>query len=425
MRNLKVYLEFEGSFMHVGNIVGNSHVDACFQYSRKYLELPDCRPISISLPLSDEIYSAEKTRTFFEGLLPEGFSRKAVANWIKSDENDYISILSVLGRECIGAIKIVENEKNEEEDGYEPLSSVQVRELAAEGTGRSTQILMETHISLAGASGKVGLYHDGNNDKWYLPKGNAPSTHIVKQSHVRFSKMVLNELMCIHTAGELGIDVPESFIINTGMGYDSEILYATTRYDRVFKGKETGTGLKVPNRLHQEDFAQALSIPADEKYERTNNGYLGKMFELVRQNCSDPILEQNKLWRLICFNFLIGNTDCHIKNYSLLYGENLKQISLAPAYDIVCTGIYNMTDEMSFFIGDELNIKRMNRQVFAKASDETGMTEKLSMKIFDEVAEGFEKALQKTSEALAASGFEEAKGFAQRIIENSGYRNIN
>ena len=424
MKNLKVYLELEGSFRHVGNIVGNSYIDSCFQYSKKYLETPDCRPISISLPLSDEIYLPEKTRTFFEGLLPEGFSRKAVADWIRTDENDYISILSVLGRECIGAIKIVLNENNDEDDGYEPLSPIQVRELAAEGASRSTRILMETHLSLAGASGKVGLYHDGDNDKWYLPKGNAPSTHIVKQSHVRFSKMVLNEQMCMRTAGELGIDVPESFIINTGMGYDSEILYATKRYDRVFKGKETGSGLKIPNRLHQEDFGQALSIPADEKYERTNKGYLSKMFELVRQNCTDPITEQSKLWKLICFNFMVGNTDCHIKNYSLLYGENLKQISLAPAYDIVCTGVYNMTDEMSFFIGDELNIKRMNRQVFANAAGETGMTEKLAMKIFDEVAGSFENALHKTSEALAATGFEEAKGLSERILENGGYRNL-
>ena len=424
MKNLKVYLEFEGSFRQVGNIVGNSYADSCFQYSRKYLEMPDCRPISISLPLSDEIYSPEKTRTFFEGLLPEGFSRKAVANWVRADENDYISILSVLGRECIGAIKIVEKENNEDEDGYEPLSLFQVKELAAEGASRSTQILMETHLSLAGASGKVGLYHDGDNDKWYLPKGNAPSTHIVKQSHIRFSKMVLNEQMCMRTAGKLGIDVPDSFIINTGMGYDSEILYATKRYDRVFKGKETGSGLRIPDRLHQEDFAQALSIPADEKYERTNKGYLRKMFELVRQNCSDPISEQNKLWRLICFNYLVGNTDCHIKNYSLLYGGNLKQISLAPAYDIVCTGIYNMTDEMSFFVGDELNIKRMNRRTFENASEETGMTERLAMKIFDEVSECFENALQKTADELAGIGFGEAKGFAQRILENGGYRNI-
>ena len=425
MRNLGVYLEINGNFCHVGIIVGNSSSDACFRYSKTYLESADSHPISISLPFSVENFSPERTRNFFEGLLPEGFSRKAMADWIKADENDYLSILAVLGRECIGAIKIVENGNKEEEDGYELLSMDKVKELAAEGASRSTKILVETHLSLAGASGKVGLYYDKPSGAWYLPKGNAPSTHIVKQSHVRFSKMVLNEQMCMLTAKELGIDVPESFIVNTGTGEDAEILYATRRYDRVFTGKRQNGRLEVPCRLHQEDFSQALGIPASEKYERTNSGYLRRMFELIRRNCADPIVVQNKLWRLICFNFLIGNTDCHIKNYSLLHGENLGQISLAPAYDIVCTGIYNMTDEMSFFIGGELSIKRMNRQIFARASEEIGLTEKLSLKIFDEVADGFENALQKTSEALKSTGFGEAKDFAQRIIENSGYRNIN
>ena len=424
MRNLGVYLEINGSFCHVGNIVGNSSADACFQYSKAYLESSDSHPISISLPLSGEIFTPDRTKTFFEGLLPEGFSRRAVADWIKADENDYLSILAVLGRECIGAIKIAESGDNEEEDGYELLSMDKVKELAAEGASRSTQILMETHLSLAGASGKVGLYYDEPSGDWYLPKGNASSTHIVKQSHVRFSKMVLNEQICMLAAKELGIDVPESFVINTGIGEDSEILYATRRYDRDFTGKGRIGKLEIPSRLHQEDFAQALGIPASEKYEKTNSGYLRSMFELIRRNCTDPIAAQNKLWKLICFNFLIGNTDCHIKNYSLLYGENLKQISLAPAYDIVATGVYGMTNEMSFFIGDELDIRRMNRNTFANASGEIGMTMNQTLKIFDEVATEFESALSKAAETLMSEGFQGVAGLKERILETGGVLNL-
>ncbi len=424
MRNLGVYLEINGKFCHVGNIIGNSSADACFQYSKAYLESADSHPISIALPLSGEIFSPERTKNFFEGLLPEGFSRRAVADWIKADENDYLSILAVLGRECIGAIKIMESGDNEEDDGYELLSMDKVKELAAEGASRSTQILMETHLSLAGASGKVGLYYDEPTGDWYLPRGNAPSTHIVKQSHVRFSKMVLNEQMCMLTAKGLGIDVPESFVINTGIGEDSEILYATRRYDRDFTGKGRIGKLEIPSRLHQEDFAQALGIPASEKYERTNSGYLRRMFELIRRNCTNPIAAQNKLWKLICFNFLIGNTDCHIKNYSLLYGENLRQISLAPAYDIVATGVYDMTNEMSFFIDDELDIRRMNRSTFANASDEIGMTMNQTLKIFDEVAAGFESALSKAAETLMAAGFPGVAGLKDMILETGGYGNV-
>ena len=226
-----VLLEMHGEQLCVGHITGDSFRDACFQYSKDYLDSDQARPISISLPLTEEAYSSEKTKCFFEGLLPEGFSRKAVANWIKSDEEDYLSILSALGKECLGALRIVDENEVEEPLGYEKLSLKKVKELAAEGATRSTRILMETHLSLTGASGKVGLYYDEENNNWYLPKGNAPSTHIVKQSHVRFERIVLNEQLCMLTAKQLGIEVPESFIINVGKGADSEILYATKRFD--------------------------------------------------------------------------------------------------------------------------------------------------------------------------------------------------
>lgn len=71
---------------------------------------------------------------------------------------------------------------------------------------------------------KTGLYYD-NKDGWYMPFGTAPSTHIVKQSHVRLSGIVANEQLCLRTAKILGIDVPESFIISVGTG--EHILFAT------------------------------------------------------------------------------------------------------------------------------------------------------------------------------------------------------
>ena len=410
-------MEIAGVLRHVGYISGNGTRDACFCYDAEYLISEYGRPVSISLPLREEAYSAEKTRCFFEGLLPEGFSRRAVANWIKADEDDYLTILSVLGRECLGAIKIVEETAAEEAPAYKKLTLNEVKKLAGEGATKSTQILLKTHLSLAGATGKVGLYYDDDKDKWYLPKGDAPSTHIVKQSHVRLEHIVLNEELCMLTAKASGLDVVESFIINTGEGKDSEILFATKRYDRMMNSGRYIDGLQFPNRLHQEDFAQAMNIPASEKYETTPGQYLKRMFETIRTNCSDPIADQIKLWKMICFNYLIGNTDCHIKNFALLYGEDLKKISLAPAYDIVSTRVYNLSNEMSFFIGNELRIEKLSWKDFAKAAGECGLTEKIARKAFDEVADRFESALKDSAEKLYDAGFKEARKLRNRILE--------
>ncbi len=415
MRKLQVYIEILGEQKLVGHIAGSDYTDARFQYEKEYMDSSYGHPISVSLPFQMEEFSALQTKNFFEGLLPEGFSRRAVANWAKVDENDYLSILAELGRECLGAIMVVEGEASAYQH-YEKLGINQVKELAAEGATRSTQILMETHLSLTGASGKVGLYYDKEHDEWYLPKGNAPSTHIVKQSHVRLDQIVLNERLCMLTAKLLGVDVPESFIINLGKGKDEDVLFATQRYDRKLSAEKMIDGMHAPLRLHQEDFSQALGIASANKYEKEPSGYLGKMFDLVASKSSKPLEDQKKLLERIVFNCLIGNTDCHIKNYSILYSEDLGEIRLAPAYDIVSTRVYKMTNEMSFFIGGELNINKINRKSFEAAAEDMKIGQKMVMNVFDSMADRFENALKEAADMLAGDGYKDAKEISEKIL---------
>ena len=209
-----ISIERNGRMVPVGLISGENYRTAQFSYVDDYLENENIFPISVSLPLRRESFSAEQTRRFFEGLLPEGFTRRSVAQWLHLDENDYLSILHQLGRECLGAIR-VQKEGERQIASYEKVTEQQVKELAAEGAQKSAEIVTRSHLSLTGASGKVGLYYDAAGKQWYLPKGTAPSTHIVKQSHVRLDGIVTNEQLSMMTAAKCGIDVPESFIYNT------------------------------------------------------------------------------------------------------------------------------------------------------------------------------------------------------------------
>ncbi|SDI38044.1 serine/threonine-protein kinase HipA [Pseudobutyrivibrio sp. 49] len=416
MRELNVFIEINGRQIFVGQIVGEGYLDARFKYCKEYLTSSNAMPISISLQLQEEYFSASQTKNFFESLLPEGFSRKAVAEWMKTDENDYISILAVLGKECLGAIKIIEGD-GDEQAAYVRLSEEKVKALAAEGATKSTEILIETHLSLTGATGKVGLYYNEAENAWYLPKGDAPSTHIVKQSHVRLKQIVINEQLCMKAAKRMGITVSDSFIICPDINADEELLYATARYDRVLSETDFIDGLQRPYRLHQEDFAQALGIFAAEKYEKNPSGYMARMFDLIRNNSSSPLEDQEALLRMIIFNYLIGNTDCHVKNFSLLYGKDLKSKRLAPAYDIVATRVYKTTPEMSFFIGGELDIEKINRNSFGKAASEIGISKNLVLRIFDEMANEIEKSIQAAGEELCNAGFMNAKGIGKAINE--------
>lgn len=413
--DLKVSIEILGKQHLAGFIRGTRTEDAVFSYADEYLEIPDIKPISLSLPLQRDSFSPEKTRTFFEGLLPEGFSRKAVAGWLKTDENDYLAILEKLGNECLGAIQVYKDNNVDEEASYELLNTEQVCALAAEGATKSTEMLMETHLSLAGASGKVGLYLDEDSQKWYLPKGKAASTHIVKQSHVRLQQIVLNEQLCMLTAKKIGIAVPDSFIIDLGRGEEDKVLYATKRYDRLLDSDKQMGKLICPYRLHQEDFAQALGISASQKYEKAEASYMKKMFQVLNDYVTNPIEDKLKLWDMIVFNYFIGNTDCHVKNFSLLYSVDLKRVSLAPAYDIVCTGIYGLTNEMSFYIGGELNISNMSRDIFGKAAKEVGLGEKLAMKRYDYIAQNIANCLEAAAKELYDAGFADVMSIKEKI----------
>ena len=422
MKKLAVEIEVKGKSVYVGNISGNDYRDAVFSYADEYLASVDARAISISLPVTKQTFDVNSTRNFFEGLLPEGFMRRSVAEWMRTDENDYLSILAGLGSECLGSIKVIDCEVPKLMPRYIKLSKEEVRSLAREGATESVQLVTKAHLSLTGASGKVGLYYDQENDDWYLPVGEAPSTHIVKQSHIRLKKIVANEQLCLLTAKKLGIEIPESFIVNLGSANDEDILFATKRYDRkVGVENKKIDGLNVPYRLHQEDFGQALGIPARLKYEKNNDGYLKMLFDVIRKYSAEPINDQLKLWDICTFNYLVGNTDNHIKNLSLVYSEDLKTVRLAPAYDIISTMIYDSsTEDMALSIGGVYNIREIDRTAFEKQAKEVGLGANMAMKRFDAMVKNFPKALLDASILLKSQGYNDVDEISQKIFANGG-----
>ena len=352
--------------------------------------------------------------------MPEGFTRQCVAENIHASSDDYISILRELGSECLGAIQIIDEEKPSVKEGYTPLTIEEIKALAKEGAGKSAEIVVKSHLSLTGASGKVGLYYNQSSDKWYKPQGLAPSTHIVKQSHVRYKNIVVNEQLCLLTAQKLGIEIPESFILQTQAEKvnDEDVLFASRRFDRDFdKDSRIIDGLKTPYRLHQEDFAQALGIKSSDKYEKEGQGYLKKMFDLLLKHSSNPIEDSLKLWRRTVYNFLIGNTDNHIKNSSLMYSKDLSSIRLAPFYDVICTRVYeSSTEEMSVSINGKKNINQIRKDDLEKEAKNCGLGTKVAMKIYDEVHNGIQKALLDSADELSRDGFTGARPMAEKIL---------
>ena len=124
------------------------------------------------------------------------------------------------------------------------------------------------------------------------------------------------------------------------------------------------------------------------------------MFEILRQYSSNPIADQQRLWDMIVFCYLLGNTDAHIKNFSLLYGKDFSSIRLAPAYDMVSTTVYeSCTREMA--LGKRFAVGR-----------------------YHYICNHFREALRDAAAELSEAGFSKAKEMEDRILRAGGYAKL-
>lgn len=165
-----------------------------------------------------------------------------------------------------------------------------------------------------------------------------------------------------------------------------------------------------------------MGISAMMKYEQTGGKYFVKMMDVIRKYSANPIEDILNLWDITIFNYLIGNTDNHIKNHALLYSADMSSLRLAPAYDIFSTCIYeSCTRNMSYRIGGECSIDELKRNHFLNGALEIGLGSNLAMKHFDEMTNRFEAALKQSIDEICEEGFKVAYDVGKRILNRCGY----
>ena len=168
-------------------------------------------------------------------------------------------------------------------------------------------------------------------------------------------------------AREVGIETPRCFIHqHEGVG-----VFVVERYDRVAAGEGT-------RRLHQEDFCQALGIAPEFKYESEGGPALSACFDLVRRNSVRSGRDVLSLIDWVIFNYLIGNSDAHGKNLSLLLLPEGPR--LAPFYDQLSTRIsvhYGLSQVLAMRIGEEGDPAAIRREHWERFADEAGVKSRL------------------------------------------------
>jgi len=169
-------------------------------------------------------------------------------------------------------------------------------------------------MSIQGVQPKLNALLSIKDEKFILvDKG---GKYILKPQHQIYIQLPENEDLTMKLANEIGLEIPIHGLL---WSKDNTLTYFIKRFDR--KGQND----KVP----VEDFAQLAGLSRDTKYDYS----MEKIVKLIDDYCTFPAIEKVKLFKLVIFNYLIGNEDSHLKNFSIITDDN--QIRLSPCYDLV------------------------------------------------------------------------------------------
>lgn len=300
------------------------------RYASTWLETPGAYPLSLSLPLTPREFSSKTVSAVLWGLLPdnENLLQRWGARFHVSPRNP-VALLSHVGEDCAGAVQFVNESRVESvlagvDDQVVPLSDSELAERLRrlrQDNGMARTVDDVGQFSLAGAQSKIALLKQ-EDGSWAIPAGRIPTTHILKPPGDDYEGFVENEMFCLRLAQEAGLPAASVEKITVG----TETAICVSRYDRMRVG-----GSQI--RLHQEDFCQSLGVMPQIKYQNQGGPGTTELADVLWQHSSQPRTDVGTLFQALVFNFLIGGTDAHAKNYSLLFGTN-GQIRLAPLYDI-------------------------------------------------------------------------------------------
>jgi len=144
--------------------------------------------------------------------------------------------------------------------------------------------------------------------------------YILKPQHHLYPEMPQNEDLTMRLASAIRLDVPLHGLI---WSKDRTLTYFIKRFDR------RGQNDKVPT----EDFAQLAGMSRDTKYDYS----MEKVVTVIDDFCTFPSIDKLTLFKLTIFNYLVGNEDMHLKNFSVITDEG--KVTLSPCYDLVNTTI--------------------------------------------------------------------------------------
>ena len=379
-----------------------------FQYDGSWLEWDHTFPISLSLPLREDRYVGTSVVAVFDNLLPDSDAiRRRLAERVRAEGDDAYSLLTAIGRDCVGALQFLPGDEEPEAIGKpqgEIVSDERVAAILADLVRTPLGVSAEHEefrISIAGAQEKTALLYW--KDHWCIPHGSTPTTHILKpqigllKSGIDLSKSVENEHFCMELARELGLPTAKTIMVD----FKNQRVLVVERFDRQW------TRDKRLLRLPQEDCCQALSVPPTRKYQTDGGPGIEQVLELLKASDS-PAEDQRLFVRAQLVFWLLGATDGHAKNFSLFIHPG-GGFRLTPLYDVMSAQptldahqIPRKKMRLAMSVGDSRHylIDTVMPRHFVESAEKAGVPGSVVREQLKEVADLAPSAIERVTKSL-------------------------
>lgn len=323
----------------IGTLTRTAGDATLFAFNNRYIE-DDARPtLGLAFKTQD---GALRTRLqpshvrltpFFSNLLPEGHLRQYLADRGEVHPDREFFLLWLLGSDLPGALQV----RPVEGDSLPPPYA---REDRAESNGVRSDLVASQALrfSLAGVQLKLSAISKAPGGLT-IPAQGVGGSWIIKLPSERYSGVPRNEYSMMTLAARLGMNVPPVKLIDireienlpSGLGqFREHEAVAVARFDHHCDGTQ----------VHMEDFAQIFDLYPADKYKKASAMNIARVLGI-----ETPQEDVQEFIRRLVFNALIGNSDMHVKNWSLIYPDR-RHPRLSPAYDFVATTAY-IADETS------------------------------------------------------------------------------
>jgi serine/threonine-protein kinase HipA len=306
-----------------------------FNYEENWIKTPGARPISLSLPLVDTSFSGELVYNFFDNLLPDNPQIRArIQSKFKIPTNHPFDLLANIGKDCVGAIQIVEEDadKFEKKIKFEIIDEKKIATILRGYQKNPLGMSDETEtfrISIAGAQEKTAFLHHYN--KWAIPLNDTPTSHIFKlpigfiaHQQLDLTDSCENEWLCLLIAEAFGLSVAKTKIVH----FEEIKVLVVERFDRQWSSDSTWL-----MRLPQEDMCQALGLSSNLKYQADGGPGIKEIMRLLLGS-SNSKNDRDFFYRAQILFWLLAAIDGHAKNFSIFI-EPEGRFSCTPLYDVM------------------------------------------------------------------------------------------